>query len=101
MTKVEWHPYPKETPEEHEILSQFFVTVKMKGINGQTVTKTEFGRWMPSVSKTGSSYCFGKPKSQEVTAWARIDMPDPYEELDMHPDAIAARRYMENRHDMA
>ena len=100
MTTVEWHKYPDETPEWDSFLEHFFVTVRYRNSEGKIVTRTELANYNPT-AKEGTSLRFYKPSTYQVLAWTKIVFPEPYKEpepLDMHPDAIAARRYMENHH---
>lgn len=96
MEDVEWHPYPADIPEEDEFfMTNFFVTVKYTDTRRKTVIKTQLAQFNPT-AKRGSALQWYKPSSWNVLAWARINFPKPYEPLDMHPDAIAARKYAEN-----
>lgn len=98
MSEVEWHPYPDEIPDEDEyFIKNFFVTVMFVNHEAQTVTNTQLAYFNPT-AKRGTGLQWYKPTKYKILAWARINFPDPYEPLDMHPDAIAARRYMENHH---
>lgn len=100
MTTVEWHKYPEETPGDGSFLETFFVTVRYRNSEGEIVTKTQLAKYNPT-AKEGTSFRFYKPSTYQILAWAKIIFPEPYKEpepLDMHPDAIAARRYMENHH---
>lgn len=83
MTHVDWHPYPKEKPTEEDAYKDFLLTVDVG--RGAFVTKDQWlsvGYW--------DTYL-----QDEVIAWA--ELPKPFEEkkVDMHPDAITARKYME------
>ena len=85
MTQVEWHPYPKEKPsEEKQYLISFYVyKEKRSGVD------IEF--YDPDHDDWG---IYDDGVYTRVTAWA--ERPEPYKEpepLDMHPDAITARKY--------
>ena len=87
MTHVDWKPYPKEKPvEEKEYLISFYDwTRKRYGVD-MDFYNPEHDVW--DVYDDGAY--------TGVYAWA--EKPEPYKEpelLDMHQDAITARKYME------
>lgn len=87
MTHVDWHPYPQEKPtEEKQYLISFYVCEeKWYGVDIDFYNP-EHDVW--DVYDDGAY--------TRVTAWA--ERPEPYkpqEPLDMHPDAITARKYAE------
>lgn len=85
MTKVNWHPYPKEKPKKS---GEYLVTLICNRKNDEpTVTTFQYSarkeKWVPI-------WC------NDVIAWA--EKPEPYkpeEPEDNHPDAITARKYAE------
>lgn len=93
MTKVEWHPMRTVETEDGTIKWEGNTpapdeTVLITYSDGEVGIDTFFQ------DSEGDSYI---TFADDVIAWA--ELPEPYkkpEPLDMHPDAIAARRYMEN-----
>lgn len=84
MTLVDWHPYPDEKPTEQDAYKDFLLTVDIG--SGPFVTKDQ---WLPI--GYWDTYLY-----KEVIAWA--EMPEPYRPtnpLDMHQDAVTARKYSE------
>lgn len=97
MTEVEWHPikFVEYEGEDGQIegrwegvLPDLYAPVMVTSALGEVGVDELIDDWGDVLFD--SLVC-------EVIAWAAL--PDPYkkpEPLDMHPDAIAARRYMEN-----
>lgn len=82
MTHVDWHPYPDEMPDSGK---DYLVTVE----NRDGVRRIEIAHFMYLTAWLGLG-------AEYVVAWA--EQPEPYKEpelLDMHQDAITARKYME------
>lgn len=84
MIKVDWHPFPKEKPKKD---GEYLVTCV--GIGGEFVEKLW---WQKKLKNFYNGISFWT----NVIAWA--ELPKPYKQpkpLDMHPDAITARKYAE------
>lgn len=86
MTHVDWYPYPKEKPtEEKEYLVSFYnLAEKRSGV--------DLDFYVPE------SDCWDILDDgvyTRVYAWA--EKPEPFEEkkVDMHQDAITARKYLQ------
>lgn len=86
MTQViNWHPYPEEKPKDD---GRYLVT--LKSLDGRLNVIEDY--YNELYDKWTTSNCY----DWNVIAWA--DKPEPYkptELLDMHQDAITARKYME------
>ena len=81
MTKIDWHPYPDEQPTK---LRLYLVTYKNKDHGPCIYIALYFNGW-----RIGSL-----SELDDVIAWA--ELPEPYQApktLDMHQDAITARKY--------
>lgn len=93
MTEVEWHPIRIVENEEGNTewegrMPEPYVPVLVTSSYGEIGIDELIDDW--DEYRFDTLIC-------DVIAWA--ELPDPYKEpepLDMHPDAIAARRYMEN-----
>ena len=87
MTHVDWKPYPENKPkEEKQYLISFYVFTENR--NGVDIDFYD--------PKHDVWDVYGGGVYTRVTAWA--EKPEPYkppEPLDMHPDAITARKYAE------
>lgn len=85
MTHIDWYPYPEEKPkEEKQYLISFYVYKEKRHGVDIDFYNPEHDVW--DVYDDGVY--------TRVTAWA--ERPEPYKEpepLDMHPDAITARKY--------
>ena len=68
MTKVDWHPYPEETPRYYgDYLITYTVPIKSSKNRAEI---TYFDRWT-------DSNCWDVFKDKKVIAWA--ELPDPYD----------------------
>ena len=87
MTKVNWHPYPKEKPPK---TGDYLVTwLSLHTYRFPWVTIREFNAITNKFDCEDGRYYI-------ALAWA--EMPEPYkpeEPEDNHPDAITARKYAE------
>lgn len=85
MTHVYWRPYPGTIP----CGCVYYVTAKKRdGSRFSTlgIYDPDFGFWTDKFEYR-----------LDVIAWAEVtDLPDPYEPDDNHPDAVTARKYMQN-----
>lgn len=84
MKDVDWKPYPENKPSDEDEYQDFLITI-FDGSN----TSVTIDQWL-------SVGCWDRYLDFEVIAWA--EKPEPYkpqEPLDMHPDAITARKYAE------
>ena len=81
-TKTKWHKYPDEQPTK---LRLYLVTYKNKDHEPCIYIALYFNGW-----RTGDL-----SELKDVIAWA--ELPEPYAEkvVDMHQDAITARKYKE------
>ena len=85
MTKAKWKPYPEFCPPKSGF---YFICVESGG-----------KRFVQLAFFDGLRFDIEFQGFRGIVAWMTIDMPEPYsgpDTIDMHPDAIAARRYMEN-----
>ena len=90
MTKAKWKPYPEFWPPKSGV---YFICVE----SGKK-------RFVQLVDFDGLRFECEFQGMRGIVAWMPVKCPKPYygpDTIDMHPDAIAARRYMENHHAMA
>lgn len=92
MTHVDWNPYPEEKPPKpKQIGGEFYLITLSPKINPPD--PIGIGLWLGDTDPLQNWK--GLPDNY-VIAWA--EEPEPYkpqEPLDMHPDAITARKYAE------
>mgnify|MGYP001778344296 CR=1 FL=1 len=83
--KIKWHPYPEVPLPKTEFAEEYLVTAIPKGLTKPVIL-------MAYASVNFNTY----RDSFEVTAWAELPKPyTPPPPLDMHPDAVYAREFME------
>ena len=88
--KVKWHPYPEDEPEYYKSV---LVTLIHK--DGSELVSIDQLHYRPN-SKRKKEWGFDNTELK-VVAWA--EKPDPYrppKQIDNHPDAETARKYMQN-----
>lgn len=84
--KIKWHPYP-EVPVPKTKYAEAYLVTAITTITKKTVVRVAYSQG--TFDEYRSAY--------EVIAWA--ELPEPYkkpEPLDMHPDAVYTREFMEN-----
>ncbi len=84
--KIKWHPYP-EVPVPKTKQAKAYLVTGITSMTKRTIVRVAYSQG--SFDDYRGAY--------EVIAWA--ELPEPYkkpEPLDMHPDAVYAREFMEN-----
>ena len=87
-TKTVWHPYPETQPNFYEP-----VLITMERLDGSRFVAIDLLHLVPYLS-VGKCWSY-ETDEQIVVAWA--ELPEPYTEkvVDMHQDAVIARKYLQ------